>query len=110
MTESYRSARKTISKAITLLEKAEDNASGTQQMVLLDLIEILRKERIKIDAKGLADSGEAYVAATRGIKQAAKKLEALTKEIEQLIKRAEKAAKVTGTLAKLVGLAAKVAA
>ena len=110
MTDSYRSARSTISQAITALEKAEDEASGSQQMLLLDIIEILRDERIKIDTERLAESSETYTALTQEIKQAKQKLDDLTDEVKELIERAEKAAQVAGAFAKLVDFAAKVAA
>ncbi len=110
MTDSYRSARSIISHAITVLEMAEDKASGSQQMILLDIIEILRDERIKIDAQHLAESSEAYTALTQEIKQAKGKLDDLTEEVKDLIKHAETAAQVAGAFAKLVDLAAKVAA
>jgi hypothetical protein len=110
MTDTYTDARQIISRAITAMEKAEDEASGSQQMVLLDIIEILRTERIKIDIAGLAASSKDYKALTDDIKQATKKLDALTEEIKQLIKRAEQAAQVAGALAKLVDFAARIAA
>lgn len=108
MTETYRKARQTISQAITALEMAEDTASGNQQLALLDIIEVLRVERIKIDTAGLADSNDAYRALTEDIMQAKGKLDALTEEVKQLVKKAEQAAQVAGALAKLVNLAAKV--
>ena len=108
MTETYLEARQIISQAITALEKAEDTASGSQQVVLLDIIEILRMERIKIDTAGLAKSNDTYAALTEEIKQAKEKLDALTEEIKQLIKKAEQAAQVAGALAKLVEFAAKI--
>ncbi len=108
MTETYLEARQIIGQAITALEKAEDTASGSQQKVLLDIIKILRMERIKIDTAGLAKSNDAYAALTEEIKQAKEKLDALTEEIKQLIETAEQAAQVAGALAKLVEIAAKI--
>lgn len=109
MTETYSEARQIISQAITAFEKAEDTASGSQQMVLLDIIDILRRERIKIDTADLAKSNNTYAALTEEIKQAKGKLDALTEEIKQLIKTAEQVAQVVGALAKLVEFAAKIA-
>jgi len=109
MTDSFHDVRQIISQAITLLEKAEDEASGSQQLILLDIIEILRKERIRIDVEGLAESSKAYDALTDEIKQAQGKLDDLTKEVKELIEHAEKAAQVAGAFAKLLDLAAKVA-
>ena len=110
MTESYIEARQVISQAITALEKAEETASGSQQLVLLDILEVLRKERIQIDTAGLADSSGTYAALTGEIKQAKEQLDALTDEIKQLIERAEQAAQVAGAFAKLAQFAAKAAA
>lgn len=110
MTETNIEARQIISRAIAALEKAEESASGSQQMVLLDILEILRSERIKIDVKGLAESNRTYAALTEEIKQANGKLDALTDEIKQLIENAEQAAQVAGALAKLVQFAARIAA
>ena len=108
MTETFLDVRKIISQAITALEKAEDSASGSQQVVLLDIIEILRMERIKIDVLGVATSGDTYEPLTQEIKLANGKLNALTDEIEQLIKNAEQAAQVAGAFAKLIDFAAKI--
>ena len=109
MTETYAEVRKTISEAITVLEMAEDKASGSQQLLLLDIIEGLHKERIKIDLDRLAQSNDTYVALTQDIKGTQAKLDELTEEVKELIENAEKVAKVAGVLAKLVKLAARVA-
>ncbi len=110
MTPTYSEARQIISQAITALEKAEDSAPGSQQLVLLDIIEVLRKERIEMDAKKLAESNAPYTALTEDIKAAKGKLDDLSEEIKALIKAAEQAAQVAGALAKLVQLAAKIVA
>ena len=108
MTETYLDARQIISQAIEAMEEAQKSASGNDQIVLLDMLEILLMERIEIDTAGLAASNATYAALTDGIKQATKKLDALTDEIKELIKTAEQAAKVAGALAKLVDFAAKI--
>jgi len=108
MTYAYKDARQIISEAITALEKAEDTASGSQQLVLLDIIEILRRERIAIDTRNLRDSNLTYVALTTDIKAAKTQLDELTDEIKDVIKRAEQAAQVAGALARLIDFAADV--
>lgn len=110
MTTTFRDARKIISEAITALEKAEDNASGSQQIVLLDLLEILRGERMKIDVQNLAGSDDTYVALTKDIKDAGRKLDELGDEIKAIIEEAEQVAQVVGALARLVRFAAGIAA
>jgi hypothetical protein len=108
MATTFSDAREIISQAITALEKAEDFATGQQQLVLLDILEILRKERMQIDVDHLAKSNENYRALTNDIRQAKGKLDALTDEIKALIRAAEQAAQVAGALAKLVQLAASI--
>lgn len=109
MTDTNKNARQTISAAITVFEKAEDTATGAQQLVLLDIIEILRNERIQIDVAGLAESNDVYAGLTDEIKLAKQKLDALTEDIKQLIKTAEQVAQVVGALTRLVQLAASIA-
>ena len=110
MATTFSDARKIISQAITALEKAEDFATGQQQLVLLDILEMLRKERMQIDVDNLAESNANYDALTNDIKQAKGKLDALTDEIKALIQSAEQTAQVAGALAKLVQLAAGIIA
>ncbi|MEH6629820.1 MAG: hypothetical protein V7776_03285 [Halopseudomonas aestusnigri] len=109
MDETYSQARKIISEAITVFEIAEDTAEGYQQLVLLDIIEIFREERKKIDVANLSQSNSVYAALTEGIKSAKVELDKLTAEIKEIIKVAEQAAQVLGALVKVIAFAAKVA-
>ena len=108
MATTFSNARQIISEAITAMEKAEDFATGQQQLILLDIIQALRMERRKIDIDGLASSNEPYTALTDDIKAAKRELDNLTEEIKSLVAAAEQAAQVAGALARLVQLAASI--
>jgi hypothetical protein len=109
MTATFSEARQTISQAITAMEKAEDFATGSQQLKLLDIIEDLRKERMRIDADNLMKSNKTYTALTGNMKEAKGKLDKLTSDIKALIRAAEQAAQVAGALTRIIQLAASIA-
>lgn len=103
---TYAEARAIISNAITILEKAEDSASDEEIILLLDLADLLRQERRRLDIVRLADDAGVYVDAKGALASAADKLKRLSAETRRKIKAAEHTAQAVGALAKLVELTA----
>lgn len=101
---TFQGARQAISNFITVCEKAEDSATGANQIALLQLIDDLRAERMKIDAQGLKDSAAAYTGLTQEIRAAKQKLDELSEEIKRIIAAAEIATQLVGTLARIVSI------
>ncbi|GLR79043.1 hypothetical protein HUE56_04420 (plasmid) [Azospirillum oryzae] len=99
---TYREAREAISNFITVCEKAEDSAKGAEQTALLQLIDDLRAERMRIDAAELKNSGKAYPGLTEEIRSAKKKLADLSDGVKRIINAAEVATQLIGTLTRIV--------
>ncbi|WP_299617212.1 hypothetical protein [Pelagibius sp.] len=105
MTTTYSEASQAIDDAIAAIQKAQESASGSQQLILLDIVEILLCERIALNVRNLAQSNSTYVALTDGILTANEKLEGLTDDIKELVRAAEHAAQVAGAFARVGQLA-----
>ncbi len=101
MNENINQLRDLISSAITILELLEDSTTdGRQNIAILDTIELLRNERMKIDATQLKNNS--YEIATKEMHDIASKLKILQKKLKKELAEIETRLHYIGRVARLI--------